>query len=92
MPVKTLPLALAGFLLLAAPLAAQTPPSTPPAGETAAPPPEEQPAPATPPATHGSHVLQKKSGGETGWTGDQKTDQEQEADPKRNEAEGPQPK
>ena len=76
------------------PVNAQTPPPTgpnaTPPGQQPGPVPEEQPVPAKkqPP----SKEAQRKEGNETGWTGQQKTDQEQKSDPKRNESQGQPPK
>jgi hypothetical protein len=70
-------------MILAGSAAAQI---QPPAGETPAP--EEKSVQSSSPP---SPADRNKQGNEVGWGGQQKTDQEQQADPKRNEAQGQPP-
>jgi hypothetical protein len=79
---RNVALAFAGMILSGSALA-QT---QPPAGETPAP--EEKSVQSSSPP---SPADRNKQGNEVGWGGQQKTGEEQQADPKRNEAQGQPP-
>lgn len=92
---KLIMTALLGTCLAAQPMIAgaqTTPPPTgpnaTPAGQMPGPVPEEQPVPKNQPA---SKEAQQKQGNETGWGGQQKTDEEQKSEDSRNEAQGQPP-
>ena len=82
---KTIAYAAIAGLMLAGSALAQ---SQPPVGEAPAAGAEAPTHPATPP----TGADRKKDGSESGWGGQQKTKDEQKADPNRNEAQGQPPR